>query len=491
MSRNKILVDNRFRNIFFIIFGIALLLRVWYMFYSSVLWWDETIYIGMAKFLFSAGTLGYWEAFRPVVLPVVLGSGWLIGLPIVLWGKIVELFFSMGVIYLVYRIGEYMRPRAGLIASGIIAFLPVFVGFGNKLLTGIPSIFFTLCALWFLLRKKWYLTGLFIGIAFLTRFLFSLSAIAIGLALIIEWLSKNNDSFSKKQILIVLKKIALLVAGFFTITLPFFISNYFLYGGEILFPLTEGSRVFTQLNNWLYDLGNWYYVQQLFIQNVLLVFFVVGIVAFFILRKYKNRVWNAVLLLMIAFITYFFIVVHKEVRFFIVVYPLIAIYAGVGLSWLIDIIQKRFSQITNTIVLSFITFLLILSILISVLATPIVSPESKMQETQEEFYTYFSDKGINDPLFIASSPLFIVYTDKPVTMMRDWNLISEVYTEYSDASHLAIDFCDKPCENGSECEQFREDFLFSISSEEIVFNKSYARWDGENCSVMIWDLSIN
>jgi predicted membrane-bound dolichyl-phosphate-mannose-protein mannosyltransferase len=120
----------------------------------------------MAKFIFSNGALGFWENFRPFLLPFVLGFGWFLGFPIVLFGKFFQLICSMTIIYLTYYLGERMYKNAGIIAATIVAFLPVFFTFGNLSLTNIPATALTLIALYFLYHKN------IIGVDFLLRWLY-------------------------------------------------------------------------------------------------------------------------------------------------------------------------------------------------------------------------------------------------------------------------------------------------------------------------------
>ena len=39
---------------------------------GRALWWDEAIYILMAKSIVSGGEIGFFEAFRPLVWPILL-----------------------------------------------------------------------------------------------------------------------------------------------------------------------------------------------------------------------------------------------------------------------------------------------------------------------------------------------------------------------------------------------------------------------------------
>ena len=38
--------------------------------------WDESVYMGMGKYIYSNGQIGLWEDIRPIVLPLILGLFW-------------------------------------------------------------------------------------------------------------------------------------------------------------------------------------------------------------------------------------------------------------------------------------------------------------------------------------------------------------------------------------------------------------------------------
>lgn len=473
-------------HILYLILGIALVLRLVNLFSTSILWWDETIYIGMAKYLFSAGTLGYWETFRPVIFPIVLGLGWFFGLPIVIWGKIIEILASLGIIIFAYLIGEKISKYAGLIAASAIAFLGTFMTFGQLMLTGIPATFFMLVGFWFLLKEKWYWAGVFVGLAFLTRFLFGVVAVAVGVGIIIAYLA-NKDWKSSNKTNNLIKTSWHMLLGFFTFTIPYFISNIIIYG-DFFHPLVEGSRVFTQYNNWLYDLGNGYYLTELLTQNFMLLFFVIGLFTFIIQKKWTSPTWNAIIMTTILFVTYLFSVVHKEIRFLIPVFILLAILYGAGILWLIKEISKKLGNVAEFFVFFAAIFFVLINLLITLNALPDLSPTAKLTGLQYEYYHYFENETIDSPLFIASNPLHMVYTDKPVTMLRSWELAEEVHSRYGNkSSHIAVDTCDKPCETGNICETQRDEFLNHMNKKYVlIYNKSYDREDLMHCDVFIW-----
>ena len=52
--------------------------------YHFVLW-DEAVYIGIGKYIWSAGNIGLWEEIRPLGLTFLFGAVWKLGFNPVIW----------------------------------------------------------------------------------------------------------------------------------------------------------------------------------------------------------------------------------------------------------------------------------------------------------------------------------------------------------------------------------------------------------------------
>src|SRR3989344_870220 len=152
-------------------------------FYDNV-WWDSSVYIGMGKHIYSSGNSGLWESSRPLVMPLILGLGWKLGIDPVLFGRTLSILFSAAAILMVYLIGlELFSKKTALLAAFFTAFSFNFLFFSPNILTEIPSTFFVLAAFYFFLENRFFLMGIFSGLAIMTRFfqIFTL----IGLALVL------------------------------------------------------------------------------------------------------------------------------------------------------------------------------------------------------------------------------------------------------------------------------------------------------------------
>ena len=158
--------------------------------------WDSGVYMGMAKYLYSHGEIGLWESIRPPFLPLLLGIFWKIGLPILLTGKALTFLFSLGSLYFVYRLGKQLTNwYVGLIATFIMVTSTSFLFLGTQVMSDIPSLFFALLGLFFLLEDRTFLAGLFLSMSFLTRFPQGFILIAVCLYLFFAWI-QHRESFS-------------------------------------------------------------------------------------------------------------------------------------------------------------------------------------------------------------------------------------------------------------------------------------------------------
>src|SRR3989344_7277786 len=112
----------------FVIIAVFFLAKLFFLSrYHSVIW-DEAIYIGIGKYLWSAGQAGLFDIQRPLLLPLIIGLFWRLGLNPIIAGEILGIIFSSGLIFAGYLVGRRLvNEKVGLIASMITATLPAIV----------------------------------------------------------------------------------------------------------------------------------------------------------------------------------------------------------------------------------------------------------------------------------------------------------------------------------------------------------------------------
>jgi hypothetical protein len=349
------LLMNKQKSILFIILFIYTLFLAWFSFSDTFVWWDESVYVGMGKYIASGGHLGMWEIFRPPLLPLFYAFLFKLNIPLILLGKILVIISSVSALYLVYLISESIKKGAGIFSCIFLMITPVFFGFSRVPMTDIISIFFALLAIHFFIKEKLFLTGLFISFVFLLRFPQGLIIVPIGIVYIIN---SYNKSFKLWFInsFIGLSKIFL---GFIILVSAYLISNYILYG-NILKPFILASDAVSLSSSW-YDYGLFYYVKSIYKVTPFL-FLSLLFPLFYISKNYISEPRNKKNLLLILIVglvvtSYFFIQTHKELRYSLAFIPYLAILSGVSLYFIISLFKnKKFLVIIFIVYLSYFIF---------------------------------------------------------------------------------------------------------------------------------------
>lgn len=118
---------------------------------------DEREYVELAHHLAADHEFSYkgqLTSFRPPGFAFIMSavfrlSGTTAPAPV----RVVQIFFSLATIIVVYRLGrDGWGEQVGLIAAGIWAFYPTLLGFNNILLTEPSCLFFVSLACWMLMR---------------------------------------------------------------------------------------------------------------------------------------------------------------------------------------------------------------------------------------------------------------------------------------------------------------------------------------------------
>jgi predicted membrane-bound dolichyl-phosphate-mannose-protein mannosyltransferase len=284
--------------------------------------WDESVFIGMGKYIFSNGEIGLWEPIRPIGLPLVLGLLWKLGLNPIFSIEFISIFFSVGCIWLVFLIGKNLfNEIIGFLSALILASTPLFYYFSSYGFTGIPSAFFGLLALYFLIKKNIFLTGIFSGIAFLFRFPQGILFAVFGYLVF----RKNKDKLFEYCI------------GIFLSVTPYLIFNLFMYK-DMFFPFFEAiphqtNPVHSVLKgSFLSQAYNLFYYPLVLIKNN-----PVYLSGIFYFRSKKK-----ILLPFLIFFVYFTAIINKQERFILAFLPYLSLMAGYSLY---KLLSKKIRQL--------------------------------------------------------------------------------------------------------------------------------------------------
>ncbi len=454
----------------------ALLLRLGYLALSYPLWWDSHVYLSMGKFMFSGGEMGMWEPFRPLVHPLLLGAIWKTGLNTVIIGKMLDLIFSLASIFLVYRITERIySPRAAAIAGIACATAPVFIQFTGLILTEPLAILFGLLGIYFFIRGKsslkLYLSGIFLGLSFLTKFPMGM---LFGTAVLAIFLSKNTaleESTLKHKIIIT----AVITFGFLTIVVPYLIFNYTLYR-NMFYPFISGSWIITT-STWKYGSGWSYYLSEFFLINPLFLLILPAVIWWARNKEWNNNRKSVNILASILILAYFWQLERKEVRYLVLALPFLSIVIGGYLEELYHFMVMRTKRILKP------TGFWMLIIILLLLPLPDGLNLDRPPLFEKEIREIVTLQNITG-MVLTSDPAFVSFLENPVLTLDGMDFASIIYARQRGRySLLFIGDCDLDCPpQDKACYTRKRQLLEQIQLENNVeFTSQY-----KNCTYMVF-----
>ncbi|MBW2979836.1 glycosyltransferase family 39 protein [Candidatus Woesearchaeota archaeon] len=434
----------------FIFLIIILFVAVKSFFLSPNIWWDSAVYVGIGKYMLSLGKVGLWESSRPLVWPFILGLGWKLGLNAVIFSKILSVLFVIGSLYLTYLIGEdVFNEKIALIATLFLAFSPTLFFNSDIGLSGIPATFFGLLAVYCFLKKKLFFVGLFLGLAFMTRFLHLIIALGVVFILVFYYKRIKPDR----------RGLMVFAGGFLIPVMPYLILNLYLYH-NVFYPFILQSTL-TKYTGWMWWEPISFYFLNLLKENFLVVFGVIGMILIFRKTNYKK---SLILALFLLFFVFYNLMVHKEMRFAVTFLPYLYLIASFGLVHSFDSIKNRRLVLTVTI---------LLLCLWAYQGFSQYGGEEKI-DYYDTFWEY-SDKA--DGKLWVTSPIFIVNSDVRASEliyypMSDAERFKKLTNNLDDAEHLLINTCDIPCvPHDPDCEAEKQGFIGAVKDK---FKKVYS-----------------
>lgn len=396
-----------------IILALTIITRLIFAFNWHEIWWDSGVYIGMGKYLYSAGESGLWEHIRPPVMPFILGLFWKLGLDPALFGRLFEIILMTGIVWLTYLLSKHwFSNRTALLASLIVSFSPLFYYLSFHQYTEIPSTFLILLSLWLFTKKQHFWTGITVGLAFLTKFPAGMFLAIIGTILVYrkEW-----------------KSLLFTVLGFSIATAPYALYNWLAYGSPLATLVAAqdaiqralGCNVLRQQPWWQY--GRW----LAFSETPLHLFSLAGAYA---LYKTWNKKHLLYLLSIIIPVAYFIQLHCRDYRYLALFLPFIAILTALGVVWIYDRLNLNKKHFT--------ALLVVLGILLFYTSITFYYGNETQQSTPaERYYHYFTDKPVNGELWI-SNPIVAAHTNELANKMY-----YPIYNE--DVSHDFLSYVQK------------------------------------------------
>jgi 4-amino-4-deoxy-L-arabinose transferase-like glycosyltransferase len=466
---------------------VTILIRLFYLSMQHPLWWDSHVYIGMGKFIFSQGNIGIWESFRPLVHPIIIGAFWKLNLNPIIIGKLLDLIFSTTAVYLTYLVGKQIfNKTVGLISALIFSLTSVFIMFTGLILTEPLAITLALLGIYFYLReektdkeqknknknnnaKSYFLltiTGLFLGLSFMTKFPQGILFGALALILLIrktKLIKKIKDLFS-------------LTFGFLISVLPYMVFNYFKYP-NLLEPFISGSQIVTT-STWVYGTGITFYLTNFFLRYWIYLFFFAYIYLYFKEKHWQDDKKNFILITITLFLLYFiFQVPRKEVRYLVTILPLLTTLAA----YAIITIYKKLKS-TEKPTLKPYAFVII-CILITIVHVPTALYAEKVPTFEQEILILIDEYNITNAI-MTTDPSFVSFIDQPIIILSAGLQFGPKIYEREKGNYglLFINNCDFICApNNNTCLGKKDNFVNLIFSE----NKEIFRKTVKGCTYSI------
>lgn len=405
----------QFKLPIFLILLLAILIRLFFAFSWHEIWWDSGVYIGMGKTIFSAGENGLYEHIRPPLMPIVLGTFWSLGLDFALFGRLFEIALMVGIVYLTYLLSkEWFSEKTALIASLIIAVSPIFYYLSFHQYTEIPSTFFALLALFLLLKKKYALCGISIGLCFLSKFPAGIILIPVGIFLLYkkEW----KEGFA-------------VLLGFSLLAIPYLLTNWYFFSSP-LEPLIAaqdainralGCNVIRAQPWWQYF--NWLINSE----TILHIFSFAGLFA--LITKWNKKYVLFSLCLSIP-LFYFLPLQCRDYRYLTLFLPFIAMLTALGIMYIFEKLinekNKNSKKIFYLLLIILCAFMLQTSIRFYLGNEPMAPIQS------EQTYFEYPSKIFTHKEIWTSNPIHAAYTDAK---------LHKIYYPIYDQG-LALDFYD-------------------------------------------------
>ncbi len=386
-----------------LVLATAVFTRLIFLFSYHPVWWDSASYIGMAKFLFSNGSVGIFEYTRPLMWPFMLGFLWKLNIDPIIGGRILIFLMSIGVIWLTFLIADKVfNKNTAMIASLILCFTPTEFFFSFRLYNHIPAIFLSLLAVFFYLKipnqRGIMLAGLVLAFAFQTRFPHGAFLLAFLLFFVLVFLF-----FNRRNAVI---DVFFLSSGFLIGLIPLITFNLLVFH-DALFTVKAGAAIIRD-SGWVFFQPWYYYFINIPKENVLYIFSLVGI--FFIFRNASSKRRNELLIALLALVplAYFVMLPHKEMRFAISFFPFLAILAAHGFSMLGRFNKKHMLTLLFIIILAFSAYN----------TFKFYIDNEPKQETQisKEFYRFLKGKDVKGEVLISMPQQALDYDGAPKMM---------------------------------------------------------------------------
>ncbi|MBW2974635.1 glycosyltransferase family 39 protein [Candidatus Woesearchaeota archaeon] len=412
----------------------------------------------MGKYIFSLGKIGLWEPARPLLWPILMGFVWKIGLNALLFSSLINILLASSSIYLLYELINCLNDdKTALLFCFLFSINISIIYFTNKMAVDIAAMFLSLLAFYFLIKKqRFLLSGIFMGLAVLTKFTY-LWLIPI---LILGCLIEKKDK---------IKKSVLFMVGFSVLIIPFLISNIVLYNNLFAPFIFANDLISRVVGNYYCPTSAFFYISNLLITSFIIILAVIPILLAFKHPLEKKNIF--LLAFLVPFLYHSFMLNCKDMRYSLIFLPFLYILSGSGFEEVSKILKKplRYALISA----------IILQSIISLAGVSYALKRSPMPAEYKAFYSYLEGRHVKGDIWSSTPVISAVHDIKIDELMYyevwDNKRIEELSKKTgNNIQYIFINSCDLPCVRyDPDCPERSKKF-FSLISEsfELVFNST-------------------
>lgn len=409
-----------------IILGILILVLAFclYLFPIRIAhWWDETVYLQNAETLFFGATNYNELSFRPPLISIIFGLGFLIWHSTI-FASIIEAALATLAPIFFFLIGKKLYgSKTGIVAALMIGFSPFVIQNANYLMTDVPVI--SLMAISFYLaifrERKWtlFLSGIFLALATLMKF----DAVLL-VPILLLYLAINKTKF---------RNFLFFCAGALIPMIPYLIIMQISYG-SFLEPFIKGNSFVQGATE-----NSWFYFKNAFVAFTPLaslgfLIFLGYSIKDFIKKKIIPKKEELIFLLWITIVLIFLIhTPHKELRYILPIGVPFILLAARGLFYIPQRIFKKNAKVASIVMICIIFVFLLAAAFVyhaNYEGNQIIN-NSKSADMIASSYLVNNLKYNGSLHFFVNDnwPVFAYYTGLNVSLLP-WGSAEEFYSGY-------------------------------------------------------------
>ncbi|MFB6144470.1 MAG: ArnT family glycosyltransferase [Candidatus Nanohaloarchaea archaeon] len=398
--------------------------------WKNPLFWDSAVYTAMGKWIFSSGQYGFWENFRPPVLPLLLGLSWKLGLPEVGFPRLLSAVISTaGLVAVYYGARDLFDRDIALLTVAILAASQTYLRFSLEPLTGIPAAIMIFAGLYMVQDDRPLPGGALLGLAFLTRF-----PSALGGPAAVGYLALKG--YSGGELIEGIRDSALVTLGFFTLAGAYLVVQYHFFG-DILSPFQRSVSITAGAgSNYFYGLT---YLFKTGLANPLMLLAPLGL---YLAARKREWGYGSFAIGFLIFYVFFTSFPLKIERYKLLFLPLMALLSARGLVELRQYLTREDRFVEGVLVLLF--------LVMAFNASQVYNAYNWEDPQQQRF---FSEVSKMEGTVASNDPRVNLYGDFRYRPLPPGELTEVIEQHGSEIDHWAINDRYWDCRGYRKCEQ--------------------------------------